>query len=101
MAKQPSMSGFRADMLAVKILPIETGEWQLLDQIHARPDNQGRPLGYALTGGAVSDFTTEKTLLHSTVATSKAQLVARAMMRPLTKKPTDLALTVNPSDYCR
>ncbi|MBS1078878.1 transposase [Gluconobacter kondonii] len=46
-------------------------------KIHARCDNQGRPLGFALTGGQVSDYKATDALMKLSVPTPKAMLADR------------------------
>src|SRR3546814_10282910 len=43
-------------------------------KIHARSDNQGRPLGFLLTGGEASDYTAAEPLMQIPVAKPKALL---------------------------
>src|SRR5690606_6483961 len=43
-------------------------------KIHARSDNQGRPLGFILTGGEASDYIAAEPLMTIPVATPKALL---------------------------
>ncbi|UVI40863.1 IS5 family transposase (plasmid) [Qipengyuania spongiae] len=43
-------------------------------KIHARSDNQGRPLGFLLTGGEMSDYTCAKPLMEIPIATPKRLL---------------------------
>ncbi|WP_373319074.1 transposase, partial [Gluconobacter kondonii] len=46
-------------------------------KIYARCDNQGRPLGFALTGGQVSDYKATDALMKLSVPTPKAMLADR------------------------
>ncbi|MCO6161188.1 IS5 family transposase, partial [Asaia lannensis] len=43
-------------------------------KIHARADNQGRPLGFILTGGEASDYTSAEPLMAIPAATPRALL---------------------------
>ncbi|WP_349291880.1 transposase [Gluconobacter sp. Dm-62] len=45
--------------------------------MHARCDNQGRPLGSLLTGGQVSDYKATNALMKLPVLTPKAMLADR------------------------
>ncbi|WP_349292010.1 transposase [Gluconobacter sp. Dm-74] len=45
--------------------------------MHARCDNQGRPLGFVLTGGQVSDYKAINALMKLSVPTPKAMLADR------------------------
>ncbi|MFC0500368.1 IS5 family transposase [Asaia krungthepensis] len=42
--------------------------------MHARADNQGRPLGFILTGGEASDYTSAEPLIAIPAATPRALL---------------------------
>ncbi|WP_408871742.1 transposase, partial [Gluconobacter kondonii] len=46
-------------------------------KIHARCDNQGRPLGFVLTGGQVSDYKAIDALMKLPVPNPKAMLADR------------------------
>ncbi|MBS1068258.1 IS5 family transposase, partial [Gluconobacter cerinus] len=46
-------------------------------KIHARCDNQGRPLGFVLTGGQVSDYKATDALMKLPVPNPKAMLADR------------------------
>ena len=46
-------------------------------KIHARCDNQGRPLGFLLTGGQVSDYKATDALMKLPVPNLKAMLADR------------------------
>nr|WP_252345662.1 IS5 family transposase [Gluconobacter sp. P1C6_b] len=46
-------------------------------KIHARCDNQGRPFGFVLTGGQVSDYKTTNTLMALPVPNPRAMLADR------------------------
>ncbi|QEH95267.1 IS5 family transposase [Gluconobacter thailandicus] len=47
-------------------------------KIHARCDNQGRPLGFVLTGGQVSDYKATDVLMKLPVPNPRAMLADRA-----------------------
>ncbi|WP_264785608.1 IS5 family transposase, partial [Gluconobacter cerinus] len=47
-------------------------------KIHARCDTQGRPLGFVLTGGQVSDYKATDALMKLSVPTPKAMLADRS-----------------------
>ncbi|WP_408870149.1 hypothetical protein [Gluconobacter japonicus] len=47
--------------------------------MHARCDNQGRPLGFALTGGQVSDYKAVNALLELPAPNPRAMLADRGL----------------------
>lgn len=47
-------------------------------KVHARSDNQGRPVRFLLTGGEASDYTAAEPLMKIPVAKPKALLADKA-----------------------